>query len=150
MVVNDYEKTYVSVNDAVNNTEHLMAVVDFLRRQTKPVTCAEIGKAVFGERYRHEYTNKSLSSCMGQMLKHLREGGFIKTDKIDGAPMQVSSWEWVASVDAPPSQIKVHDDEGNEYWIPNPKYDYCSYGGDYKEVKKTIIPKIKVYYWVGE
>ena len=44
MVVNDYEKTYVSVNDAVNSTKYLMAVVDFLRQQTKPVTCAEIGK----------------------------------------------------------------------------------------------------------
>ena len=151
MVVNDYEKTYASVYDAVNHTKNLMDVVDFLRQQTKPVTCAEIGKAVFGEEaYTNSRLSRSYSTSMGQMLRHLRKGGFIKIDTIDGTPMQISSWEWVASVDAPPSQIKVHDDEGNEYWIPNPKYDYCSYGGDYKEVEKTIIPKVKVYYWVGK
>ena len=150
MVVNDYEKTYASVYDAVNDTKHLMAVVDFLRQQTKPVTCAEIGKAVFGECYCHEYTDNSLSSRMGQMLRHLRKGGFIKVEMIDGAPVQVSSWGWVEPVDAPPKRIKVHDDEGHEYWIPNPKYDYRCHSGDYKEIKKTIISKIKVYYWVGE
>lgn len=150
MVVNDYEKTYASVYDAANDTKYLMAVVDFLRQQTKPVTCAEIGKAVFGERYCQAFTNKSLSSRMGQMLRHLRKGGFIKTEMIDGAPVQVSSWGWVTPVDAPPKKIKVHDDEDNEYWIPNPKYDYRCHGGVYKEVKKTIISKVKVYYWVGE
>ena len=150
MIANIYEKTYVSAKNAVHDTEYLDRLVRVMRDHCEPMTCADLGRCVFGERYCHEYINKSLSARMGQMLKHLRQGGFIKIETIDGAPVQVSSWEWVDPVDAPPAKIKVHDDEGNEYWIANPKYDYRCHGGEYKEVKKTIIPKIKTYLWVGE
>ena len=150
MTANIYEKTYVSVKNAVADTEYLDRLVRTMRNHREPMTCADLGHYVFGEHYCHEYTNKFLSARMGQMLRHLRQGGFIKVEMIDGTPIQVSSWEWVEPVDAPPKKIKVHDNEGNEYWIPNPKYDYRCHGGDYKEVKKTIIPKIKTYLWVAE
>ena len=42
MKVTDYEKTYVSVTNAVHDTKHLDAVVEFLRKQSEPVTCATI------------------------------------------------------------------------------------------------------------
>lgn len=150
MTANIYEKTYVSVKNGLADTEYLDRLVNILRSNHEPMTCADLGYRVFGNRYGSEFMGKSLSGRMGQMLRHLRQGGFIKVETIDGAPVQVSSWEWVDAVGAPPSQIKVHDDEGNEYLIPNPKYDYRRYGGNYEEVKKTIIPKVKVYYWVGE
>ena len=150
MTANIYEKTYISVKNSLADTEYLDKLVGIMRDNREPMTCADLGHRVFGERYSNEHMIKSLSRRMGQMLKHLRQGGFIKIDTIDGAPVQVSSWEWVDSVDAPPSQIKVHDDEGNEYWIANPKYDYRRHGGDFKEVKKTITPKIKTYLWVAE
>lgn len=150
MNVTDYEKTYLSVKNAVDDTQHLGAVVEFLRKQSEPVTCATIGEAVFGDQYHSYYMGKSCQGMMGQMLRHLRQGGFIKVDLIDGAPVEVSSWEWVDAVGAPPSKIKVHDEDGNEYLIANPKYDYRCHGGNYEEVKKTIIPKVKVYLWVAE
>lgn len=150
MTANIYEKTYVSVKNAVHDTQHLDAVVEFLRKQSEPVTCTAIGEAVFGDQYHSYYMGKSCQGRMGQMLRHLRQGGFIKVDLIDGAPVEVSSWEWVDAVGAPPSKIKVHDEDGNEYLIANPKYDYRCHGGNYEEVKKTIIPKVKTYLWIGE
>lgn len=150
MTTNTYEKTYVSVKNAVADTEHLDRLVRIMRNCREPMTCADLGRCMFGESYNTQSMGKSLSGRMGQMLRHLRQGGFIKIEMIDGTPIQVSAWEWVEPVSAPPKKIKVHDDEGNEYLIPNPKYDYRCHGGDYKEVKKTIIPKIKTYLWVAE
>lgn len=150
MTANTYEKTYVSVKNAVADTEHLDRLVRIMRNCREPMTCADLGRCMFGSLYNTQSMSKSLSGRMGQMLRHLQQGGFIKVEMIDGTPIQVSSWEWVEPVDAPPKKIKVHDDEGNEYWIANPKYDYRRHGGDYKEVKKTITPKIKTYLWVGE
>ena len=150
MTANIYEKTYVSVKNAVHDTEYLDRLVSILRDNRKPMTCADLGHRVFGNRYGSEYMGKSLSGRMGQMLRHLRQSGFIKVDEIDSAPVKVLCWEWVDPVDAPPSKIKVHDDVGNEYWIANPKYDYRRHSGHYEEVEKTIIPKVKTYLWVAE
>lgn len=150
MTANIYEKTYVSVKNGLADTEYLDRLVDVLRSNREPMTCADLGHRMFGDRYGSEYVGKSMSARMGQMLRHLRQGGFIKVDTIDGTPVEVSSWEWVDTVDAPPAKIRVHDDEGNEYWIANPKYDYRRHGGNYEEVKKTIIPKVKTYLWVAE
>ena len=150
MNANLYEKTYVSVKNAVHDTEYLDKLVSILRDCHEPMTCAFLGYHVFGDRYNSEYMGKSLSARMGQMLCHLRQGGFIKVGLIDGEPVEVSSWEWVDAVGAPPAKIKVHDEDGNEYLIANPKYDYRCHGGNYEEVKKTIIPKVKTYLWIGE
>ena len=150
MTANIYEKTYMSVKNGLADTEYLDRLVRIMRDHREPMTCADLGHRVFGDRYNSEYVGKSLSARMGQMLRHLRQGGFIKIDTIDGVPVEVSSWEWVDAPDAPPSKICVHDDEGNEYWIANPKYDYRRHGGNYEEVKKTIVPKVKVYLWAAE
>ena len=150
MTANIYEKTYVSVKNSLADTEYLDRLVRIMRDNREPMTCADLGHRVFGERYDNKFAKKSLSGRMGQMLRHLDKGNFIKIETIDGAPVEVSSWEWVDAEGAPPSKIKVHDDEGNEYWIANPKYDYRRHGESYKEVKKTIIPKVKTYLWVAE
>ena len=150
ITANAYERTYCCVSDGLKATRHLDEVVEFIQSMARPVTCHEIGLYVWGDAYKDWRMKNSYSAQLGQMLRHLRQGGFVKVDEIDGAPVEVPSWEWVDAVGAPPSKIKVHDDEGNEYWIANPKYDYRRHGGEYKEVKKTIIPKIKTYLWVGE
>ena len=150
MNANTYEKTYVSVTNAERNVEYLNELVNIMRSNREPMTCADLGCRLFGDRYESNSAKNILSARMGQMLRHLRQGGFIKVDTIDGAPVEVSSWEWVDAPDAPPSKICVHDDEGNEYWIANPKYDYRRHGGNYEEVKKTIVPKVKTYLWVAE
>jgi len=150
MIANIYEKTYVSVKNGLADTEYLDRLVRIMYENREPMTCADLGHRVFGDRYGSKGVARSLSCRMGQMLKHLRQGGFIKIDEIDGAPVEITTWNWVDPVGAPPKEIRVHDDDGNEYMIPNPKYDYSKYNGSFEPVKQTVIPKIKVYYWVGE
>lgn len=151
MQVSKYEKTYVSVVNAINATEHVEAAVEFLRKQTAPVTCAEVGKDVFGDVYSRSYMSKSYAAQMGQILRHLRKGGFIKVEERKGDPIEIEVEEYVRRDEkGNPSTIKVHDDEGNEYEIPNPKYRPSYRNGRWERVKKTVTPTTKVYTWVAE
>lgn len=153
MITTKFEDTYTCVDTAKARTEKLAAVVDFLRAQTAPLTCREIGMAIFGNDYIQGYHKRSLSCRMGQMLKHLRRGGFVKVEEVKGEPIEVEHEEYVRNADneGNPPYIKVHDDEGNTYDFPNPKFDRTKfYGGVWVTVKKTVIPKVKVYQWVAE
>lgn len=151
MKVTEYEKTYTSVKDALNATQHLATVVEFLRQQNAPVTCKEIGRAVFGGAYDHSFLSKSYSAQMGQILRHLRKGGFIKIEERKGDPIEIEVAEYVnRDENGNPATIKVHDDEGNEYEIPNPKYRPSYWNnGRFEKVKKTVTPTIKTYLWVA-
>lgn len=150
ITANTYERTYVCVKNSLNATRKLDSVVEFLQSMARPVTCQEIGLFVWGDAYKDFRVKNSYSAQLGQMLKHLRQGGFIKVDLIDGAPVEVISYEYVEPQNVPPRKLRVHDDEGNEYTIDNPNWDWSKHRGHFEDVKKTIIPKIKVYYWVGE
>jgi len=150
ITVNDYEKTYCCVSDSLNATRHLDEVVEFLQSIARPVTCKEIGTFVWGNAYKDATAKKIYSAHLGQMLRHLYKGGFVKVDYIDGTPVETLSYEYVEPQNAPPRKLRVYDDEGNEYIIDNPKWDCKKHRGHFEDVKKTIIPKIKVYYWVGE
>lgn len=143
MITTKFEDLYSCVDTAKANTEKLAAVVDFLSKQTEPLTCKEIGVAVFGEVYTNSYLSRSYGSRMGQMLKHLRQGGFITVEERIGEPTTIEVQEWIAqdSKDAPLT-ITIHDDEGNTH---QRKYQRGYWG----PVKKTIIPKTKFYKWVG-
>lgn len=149
MITTKFEDTYSSVATAKIDTEKLAAVVDFLSKQTEPMTCKEIGVAVFGEDYTDPCMARSYSSRMGQMLRHLREGGFVVVEERDGnEPIEVEVLSRITQDGTnTPLTISVHDDEGNTYEIPNPKVNQRDYWWGF--VKKTIIPKIKVYKWVG-
>lgn len=150
MKITEYEKTYVSVVNAINDTEHLAAAVDFLSQQTQPVTCAEVGRAVFGGAYSNSYMSKSYAAQMGQILRHLRKGGFIKIEERKGDPIEIEVEEYVRrDENGNPAVIKVHDDEGNEYEIPNPKYRASYRNGRWEKVKKTVTPTVKTYLWVA-
>ena len=152
MKVTDYEKTYVSVTNAVHDTQHLDAVVEFLRKQSEPVTCAAIGEAVFGDKYHSNYMGKSCQSMMGQMLRHLRRGGFIKMEERKGDPVEIEVEDFILYnniVGNEPPTLIVHDDKGREYIINNPNYVAPRRHGYWGMVKKTIIPTIKTYIWVA-
>ena len=152
MKVTDYEKTYVSVTNAVHDTQHLDAVVEFLRGQSEPVTCATIGKAVFGDQYHSYYMGKSCQGMMGQMLRHLRRGGFIKMEQHKGDPIEIEVEDWISDPDVhgEPPMITVHDDKGREYTINNPNYNGGWHRrGHWGVVKKTVTPIIKTYIWVA-
>lgn len=151
MITTKFEDTYRCVQTAKADVDKLAAVVDFLSKQTEPVTCKEIGMAVFGNVYSRSYLSRSYASRMGQMLYHLRENGFITVEERIGEPMEIEVECWIDQDGAGvPLVITVHDDEGNTYQMPNPKANPRSRRcGHYGAVKKTIIPKTKVYKWVG-
>ena len=153
MKVTEYEKTYVSVSNAVNDVRHVEAVVEFLRKQTAPVTCTEIGNAVFGGVYSRSYMSKSYAAQMGQVLRHLRKGGFIKVEERKGDPIEIEVEEYIYDNDGNGElpMITVHDDKGREYRIQNPNYSgHWSRGhGHWGKAKKTVTPTIKTYLWVA-
>lgn len=152
MTANIYEKTYVSVKNAVHDTEYLDKLVTILRSNREPMTCADLGHRVFGDRYGSEYLGKCLSARMGQMLKHLRQSGFIKAGLIDGTPVTITHMGYIEpkGADAEPEFIRVHDDKGREYNMPNPNYRPAWARGTWEEVTETITPKVKVWSWVAE
>jgi len=152
MKTNCYEDTYVSVNKARKDVEKLDDVILALEDADKPLTCREIGIAVFGNDYIQGYHKRSLSHRMGQMLNHLRRGGFVKVEEVKGEPIEIEYDEYVRNVDAQGNlpYIKVHDDNGNTYDMPNPKFDRWTCGGSWQKVKKTVTPTYKVYSLVAE
>lgn len=152
MNANAYERTYVVVEHASNAVKHLDEVVSILKAAKQPMTCKEIGIALFGEReYLDSWRSRSHSAHLGQILSHLVEGKFVNSIKIDGAPVRIETWEYICKDSyGNPRRITVHDDEGNTYEIDNPKYDPRSGCGHQERVRKTIIPKIKTYKWIAE
>ena len=139
MITNEYERTYVCVQNAQNCVKNLPAVVEFLEKQTAPVTCKQIGEAVCGKEEYDNYTS-SYRTKMGKMLHNLRKGGFISVEEVvSGAPFEIEVFGYRSA-----PTIRVHDDNGNTYDMPDPN----SVGG-WGTYKKTIIPKVKYYKWVG-
>jgi len=151
MITTAYERTFETVKHAIDCTREVNEVASFLKEIGKAVTCKEIGIAIYGEfSYTKSRKNRSLSSHLGKILSHLEEAGYIKIDKIDGKPFEYEDEVWVQD-EAVHRTITVHDDEGNTYVIPNPKYNprYLRGNGHYETVTKTMTPKVKVYTWVG-
>ena len=147
MVVNEYEKTYVSVQKALWAIESLDAVVEFLRKQTSPVSCKEIGTAVFGPDYSRFRT---YPVRMGKILSHLRRGNFIKMEKREGPPIEVEVMEFIRTdKNEEPPMLTVHDEKGREFRISNPNYTLFFRGGYWGKVKKSIPSTVKTYIWVA-
>lgn len=148
MITTDYENTYVSVQKARWEVADLDLVMEILSKASEPMTCHDIGFAIWGAGY---LDNHRSAAHMGQMLRHLRQGKFIRMEEVKGEPFEVEYEEWVNNVlpdeNGNLPTLKVHDDAGNEYTIPNPKYRGRLYynGGHFEKVKKTITPRIKVY-----
>lgn len=162
MTTNVYEDTYSSIETARNHTADLPQLVELLRNATAPMSCKEIGFAMFGDAYAYDgdptshdawlqrINRRRLTSHLTQMLRHLVRGGFINREEINGEPVEVEQEEYRRiDDDGHPQYIRVHDDEGNEYMMPNPKYNPCYGTGNWVTVKKTIVPKIRVYTWVA-
>ena len=143
MKTNCFEDTYVSVNKARKDVEKLDDVILALEDADRPLTCAEIGRAIWGADY---LDNRRLAARMGQMLKHLRQGKFIRVEEVDGEPVEVEYEEYQRDVDdeGNPYYIIVRDDEGNKYQMHNPKWRGYR-GGRWVKIKKTVTPRIKVY-----
>ena len=136
-----YEDLYVSVQTAKGDTKHIDEVVAFLQKQHEPVTCRAIGIALFKDEY-----GRQEASVIAQVLRHLKKGGFVTVGEIKGIPIEVKYDEygcWDANGNS--ETIRVHDDNGNEYRIPNPHYHGGRYG--WRERTKTITPTYSTYQW---
>lgn len=143
MITTNYENTYVSVNNARKDTADLDEVIKVLSKASAPMSCHDVGFAIWGVDY---LDNRRRAAHMGQMLKHLREGGFLKVEEVKGEPIEVEYLKFVRrDKGGNPSHIRVHDDEGNVYEIRNPKYNGWCETGKWENIKKTVIPRIKVY-----
>ena len=143
MITTDYENTYVSVQKARWDVLYLDRVMEVLSKASAPLSCHDIGFAIWGVDY---LGHRHRAAHMGQMLKHLRQGGFIRVEKIAGEPMEIEVEEYQRECDenGNPRYIKVHDDEGNTYDMPNPKFNGYSCG-KWVKIKRTVIPTTKVY-----
>lgn len=157
MITTKYEDTYFCVNNAKSITADLLTLANLLMQANRPMTCREIGIALFGTDYA-DYANsrkaRGMTAHLSQMLRHFRKGGFIKVEEVKGEPIEIETEEYVRVEDKDnPRFIRVHDDEGNEYQMPNPKFDLwkaANGGGSWQMVKKIVTPTYKVYSWVAE
>ena len=166
MITSKYEDLYVSVRNAKVDTTYVNKAVEFLSGSTLPILPKEIGVCLFGDEYlkpvetshpyHYRYRKASQRAVIGQIMRHLHNAGLVKREYIDGDPIEVEDSMWVP--DKPydvPRYINVHDDEGNTYEMANPNWDWIKAAhardcGHYEQVKKTVIPKIKAWVWVGE
>lgn len=147
METTKFERTYKSVKKAIYHTENLDKVIDFLRNAKEPVTCKEIGLAVFGDNYTNEFTKQHYAGQLGQMLRHLHKNNYVKMEVRKGAPVEIEYEDWVYDKDSKGEleYIDVFDIHGNKYKMKNPNYDWRSASGRYVMKKVTVVPKVK--YW---
>ena len=143
MITTNYENTYVSVQKARWDVIDLDLVMEVLSKASAPMSCRDIGLKIWGPAY---LNNRRRAAHMGQMLRHLLQGSFIRWDEVKGDPIEVEYEKYIREDDkGNPPFIKVHDDEGNEYIIHNPKFNGYAAEGRLVKVKKTVIPTTKVY-----
>lgn len=166
MITSKYEDLYISTRKAKIATEHVDKVVELLSRSTLPIMPKEIGVYLFGADYlkpietsapyHYSYRKACQRATVGQIMRHLHKAGLVKREYLDGEPIEIEATEWVPNEPyTVPRYINVHDDEGNTYQMENPKWDWskAAYARDYGRcvpIKKTVIPKIKAWVWVGE
>ena len=151
METTKYERTYKSVKTAIYHTENLDKVIDFLRNAKEPVTCKEIGLAVFGYFYTNKLTKCHYAGQLGQMLKHLAWDGYAKVEVRKGEPIEVETEEYVRGSDknGNPEYIEVFDVYGNKYKMRNPNYDWRDVRGHFEKKMVTVIPKVKYWSLIG-
>lgn len=166
MITSKYEDLYVSTRNAKIATAYVNKVVELLSGSTLPIMPKEIGVYLFGadylrpietsDPYHYGYSKACQRATVGQIMRHLHKAGLVKREYLDGEPIEIEDTEWVPNEPyTVPRYINVHDDEGNTYQMENPKWDwskaaYARECGRCVPVKKTVIPKIKAWVWVGE
>lgn len=146
---NKYESCFIAVKKANQVTDKLTEIIDTLKNSNRPMRVKEIGEIIYGERlyWLPDDIDMSLINHITHILRVLRQNGFVKREEIDGEPIEITREEYVYSE---PKYIKVHDDAGHTYDMPNPNYNPYGGNGKWREVTKTITPKIGIYSWIGD
>ena len=164
----DYTDILVGAKKSQRTIEDCELMLIILAHAQKPMSAKELGVAILGDEYTqtgtqvvarwdgHDITRQGRSdkamhwsSFIGRMMKILSKKGLVKVEMREEAPITIEVEDWVDSPDAPPEFLIVHDDEGNDYKMRNPKYDLRTSACRWETIQKTIIPKTRVYSWVG-
>lgn len=154
-----YEKNYVVAEDAEKVLSRIQPVVEFMQSHTgKPMSCKEIGQAMYGENYtakpkdwwdRYDHPEKYMTpQKLVNILRHLAEINLVNVEKVDGAPIEITYEKYVEEEVTEPYYIEVTDALGHTYTINNPKWHRPM--GGWQTVTETIVPKVRVYTWIGE
>lgn len=165
MEVSKYEQTYKCVKVAVDATKYVDRVVNFLRNASAPMTCKEIGLALFGDAYkqfprkevyevykcidldklRHNEKAQGLASSLGHIMSNLMREGLVKLTKKKGEPFTIEIEDYVNVYEGEVCEqsLEVWDAKGNKYEIPNPNYRKGKY--ELRKVPTTITPTVKKY-----
>lgn len=165
MEVSKFEQTYVCVKVAMNATKYVDKVVNFLRNASAPMSCKEIGTALFGDAYKqfpkkevyegykcidydkrsHNEKAQGLASSLGHVMSNLMRENLVKLTKEKGEPFTIEIEDYVNVVDDEicESTIEVWDAKGNKYEITNPNYRRGHL--EKRKVPTTITPTIKKY-----
>ena len=144
-----YEATYYHIKKAerYKSIKYVDEVATFLKEQTKPMSCAEIGKALWGDNYNKNKKLAPSASGLARILLNLVDGDYVTVGWIKNKPIEIEVREWMPlGIDGSPAYITVYDSNGNTYQMKNPAVK-GTFGGRWEKVKKTIIPKTTVYAW---
>lgn len=146
---NKYESCFIDKKKLNRVTDKLAEIIDVLKNSNQPMRVKEIGEIVYGEKlyYSSGIINTSLINHITHVLRILRRNGFVKREEIDGEPIKITHDVYISCNKA---YIKVHDDVGNTYNMPNPNYNPYKCNGEWREVTKTITPKVGLYSWIGD
>lgn len=166
MEVSKYEQTYACVKKAIDATKYVDKVVNFLRNASAPVSCKEIGTALFGDAYKqfpkkevyngykcidfdkrhHNEIAHGLASSLSHVLSNLMHDGLVKLTKEKGEPFTIEIESYVNVYEDEVCEemtIEVWDAKGNRYEIDNPNYYYGH--REWRKVPTTITPTIRKY-----
>ena len=138
IIANEYEMKFETTKKAIKVAANINELVAYMKAQTQPQSVAEIGMGLYGKKNdRHTAAKIAADLRVLSSLVEISE----RTEK----PIEV---EYEKFFLAAPFSIKVHDDEGKTYEIPNPNVNPWDVQWEWRKVKKIITPKTKVYKWV--
>jgi len=170
MQVSEFEKCCHAVTYAEFVADKMDALAALLKNAERPMTCKEIGTALYGEDYlilpdcyenwQHNMIAREYIGHLGHLLSRLRWNGYISV-KVENTNIPVKdkngnivTYETQelkpSEASDEPYMITVKDEQGRTYSIRNPHYVPRS--ALYETVTKIVYQKIKYYEWkrVGE
>lgn len=173
MEATKYEMTYMIAKCAKDATSEVEKVVNTLKGIDRPISCKELGELIYGDEYkrtpvggsyselghdefwRRQRMNdraRELTARISQVLRHMVREGFVRITETKSEPYTYETEEWISlDENNEPETIVVWDAKGNQYDMPNPKYNICCrHHGEYRKVQKTVTKTIRLYYWVKD
>lgn len=139
IIANEYEMKFETTKKAIKVAANINELVAYMKAQTQPQSVAEIGMGLYGKK-----NDRRTAAKIAADLRVLSP--LVEVSEKDGEPIEVEHEKFCVAAQC---AIKVYDDEGKTYEIPDPAIDPWDVKWEWRKVKKIITPKTKVYKWVG-